>query len=51
MKKIDKNAMAQGYVEMAKVNLMITQEDFHLESEGASLGYEMDITQAQGKAQ
>lgn len=33
--------MAKGYQEMGDINLTITQEDFHLEEEGAK-AYEMD---------
>ena len=50
MRKIDKDAMAKGYEEMANINLVIAQEDFHLEEEGAKLGYEMDTTKGKGEA-
>lgn len=49
MKKFDKLAMRKGYLEMADINLTIAQEDFHLETEGASI-YEMDSAQAEGEA-
>lgn len=50
MRKIDKVAMAKGYKEMANINLTIIKEDFHLEEEGAKLGYEMDTAKGKGEA-
>jgi hypothetical protein len=47
---INKEEMKKGYLSMGEINLQISTESFHLETEGASLGYEMDITQAQGEA-
>lgn len=48
---IDKIAMGDAYQEMGNINLAITQENFHLETEGANLGYEMDTKEAKGKAE
>lgn len=45
-----RKAMKKGYQEMAELNLTIAQEDFHLEDEGARLGYEMDSTKTEGEA-
>jgi len=42
--------MAKGYQEMANINLTISQEDHHLEEEGASI-YEMDSQKAKGSSQ
>jgi hypothetical protein len=50
MRKIDKVAMGNAYMEMAKINLTIATEDFHLEEEGAKLGYEMDSEKSEGEA-
>lgn len=52
MRKIDKNAMGNGYLEMAEINLTIAQECFHLETEGANLGYgELDSKKSKGKSE
>jgi hypothetical protein len=48
MRKVDKLEMRQAYMEMAKINLTIAQEDFHLEAEGAKY-YEMDSTKGTGE--
>lgn len=48
--KIDKLAMGKAYEEMSKINLTIAQEDFHLEDEGANLGYEMGTEKTKGIA-
>jgi hypothetical protein len=40
MRKIEKIKMAIGYLQMAELNLTIATEDFHLEDEGAKLGYD-----------
>jgi hypothetical protein len=52
MKKLNLNVeeMKKGYELMGAINLGISTENFHLEAEGASLGYEMDFTQATGEA-
>jgi hypothetical protein len=50
MRKIEKIKMAIGYLQMAELNLTIATEDFHLEDEGAKLGYEMDSTNTEGEA-
>lgn len=39
-----------GYKDMGEINLVISQEDFHLENEGANLGYEMDSIKGEKKA-
>lgn len=44
-----RNAMKNGYKEMAELNLTIAQEDFHLEEEGARLGYEMASKNTEGE--
>lgn len=46
---IDKLRMGNAYIEMANINLTIAQEDFHLETEGAKLGYEMDKEEGKEK--
>lgn len=46
---IDKYLMALGYQEMASINLNITRENFHLETEGAKLGYEMGTKETKDK--
>jgi hypothetical protein len=52
MRKIDKVEMGRGYQEMAEINLTVSQEYFHLEDEGANLGYgEMDTEETEGKAE
>ena len=52
MRKIDKEMMSKGYMEMAEINLTIAQEDFHLENEGANLGYDkLDSEESKGKAE
>ncbi|MFQ3543512.1 hypothetical protein Q7A53_05450 [Halobacillus rhizosphaerae] len=40
----------KGYQEMGELNMQISNEDFHLESEGASLGYEMDSEEGEREA-
>ena len=52
MKKVvDKQKMAIGYMEMANINLKISQEDYHLEAEGEKYIYEMDTKGMEGNAQ
>lgn len=48
MKKFDKLAIRQGYIDMANINLSIAQEYFHLETEGAKY-YEVDKAEAKGR--
>lgn len=39
--QVDKEAMAEGYKEMAELNLSISKEEFLAEEEGWRLSYEM----------
>lgn len=51
MRKIDKEAMKLAYIEMGAINLTLSQEDFHLETEGANLGYDkLGGTEAESQA-
>lgn len=52
MRKIDKEKMGRGYMEMAEINLTIAKECFHLENEGANLGYDkLDTKKVEDKAE
>lgn len=46
---INHKKMGEAYIEMGAINLRISQEDFHLEEEGAKY-YEMDSKKAEGEA-
>jgi hypothetical protein len=49
MANINKEAMKKGYLEMAEINLILTQEFFHLENEGEKLN-EMGAKETKEKA-
>ena len=52
MEKIDVLEMGKGYMEMANINLTITNEFFHCETEGEKLGYgKMDSQERYKKAE
>lgn len=48
-RQIDKNQMAKGYEEMGAINLQISKDFFHLETEGEKY-YEMDSEKAEGNS-
>lgn len=54
MKKVNKDEMAKGYMEMSAINLAISEECFEVENQAVILGdayYEMASKKSKGDAQ